>query len=92
MNDIVSTHRPAETTAFYSNVKCGKNTQPVKLPESQMKGDNGSQWSKEVRIELGPTNGSEGTWWEVPQECNGLTEEYEPCSCICRYNDKISEC
>ena len=39
-------------------------------------------WSKEVRIELGPIDGLEGTRWEVSQECNGLTEEYKSCNCI----------
>ena len=30
-----------------------------------------------MRIELGPIDGGEGSWWEVPQECNGLNDEYE---------------
>ena len=28
----------------------------------------------------------------MPQESNGLTEEYESCSCIYRYGDHISKC
>ena len=45
-----------------------------------------------MRIELDPIDGSEGTWWEVPQECNGMTEEYESCSCIQGYDGNISRC
>ena len=44
-----------------------------------------------MRVELAPIDSGEGTWWEVPQECDGLTEEYEPCSCIYRYGERISE-
>ena len=35
----------------------------------------------------GPIDGDESTWWQVPQECDGLTEEEEPCSCVQKYTD-----
>ena len=45
-----------------------------------------------MRKELGPIDGREGTWWEVPQECNGLTEEHESCDCIHEYDNGNSGC
>ena len=45
-----------------------------------------------MRIKLGPIDGGEGGWWEVPQECNGLTEEYKSCSHVDGCDDKKCEC
>ena len=54
--------------------------------------DNGSQWSKEVRIKLGPIDSNEGTWSGVPQECKGLAEECESCSRIRKCDDTDNNC
>ena len=51
----------------------------------------GGQCSKEVRIELGPIDGRKRSRWEVFQECNGLTEEYESCSYIHEHDDSNRE-
>ena len=44
-----------------------------------------------MRIKLGPIDGSEGTCSGVPQEYNGLAEEYESCSQIHKCDDTESE-
>ena len=43
-------------------------------------------------IKLGPIDDDERIWRLVPQECDGLTEEYESCSCIRECDNYRSNC
>ena len=43
-------------------------------------------------IKLCPIDGDECAWWQVPQECDGLTEEYESCRCIHKCEDYERNC